>query len=63
MARRFAEAGVRFIQITDNGWDSHANILSAHPKRCKAVDKPIAGLIKDLKSSRAVRRNAAGLVG
>ncbi len=50
MARRFAEAGVRFIQITDNGWDSHANILSAHPKRCKAVDKPIGGLIKDLKA-------------
>ena len=50
MARRFAEAGVRFIQITDNGWDSHAKILSAHPKRCKAVDKPIAGLIKDLKT-------------
>ena len=50
MARRFAEAGVRFIQITDPGWDSHAKILSAHPKRCKAVDKPIAGLIKDLKA-------------
>ena len=50
MARRFAEAGVRFIQITDNGWDSHAKILSAHPRRCKAVDKPIVGLIKDLKA-------------
>ena len=62
MARRFAEAGVRFIQITDNGWDSHAKILSAHPKRCKAVDKPIAGLIKDLKARGPVRRHAARVV-
>ena len=31
LARRFAEAGVRFVQITSNGWDSHANIRSAHP--------------------------------
>ena len=50
LARRFAEAGVRFIQITDNGWDHHANIQSGLPRRCKAVDKPIAGLIADLKA-------------
>lgn len=50
LARRFAEAGVRFIQITSNGWDSHANIRSAHPARCREVDKPIAGLIQDLKA-------------
>ena len=40
LARRFAEAGVRFVQITSNGWDSHANIRSAHPARCRSVDKP-----------------------
>ena len=50
LARRFAESGVRFIQITDNGWDHHANLRSGLPKRCKAVDKPIAGLIADLKA-------------
>lgn len=50
LARRFAEAGVRFIQITSNGWDSHANIRSAHPDRCKSVDRPIAALIQDLKA-------------
>lgn len=50
LARRFAEAGVRFIQITSNGWDSHANIRNAHPARCREVDKPIAGLIQDLKA-------------
>ena len=50
LARRFAEAGVRFIQITDNGWDHHGKIHASLPKRCKAVDRPIAGLIKDLKA-------------
>ncbi len=48
LARRLAEAGVRFIQITSNGWDSHANIRKAHPERCLSVDRPIAGLIEDL---------------
>ncbi len=50
LARRFAEAGVRFIQITSNSWDSHANIRRAHPELCKSVDKPIAALIQDLKA-------------
>ena len=50
LARRFAEAGVRFIQITDNGWDHHAAIAAGLPKRCKAVDKPISGLLADLKA-------------
>ena len=49
LARRFAEAGVRFIQITSNGWDSHANILKAHPERCRSIDKPVSALIRDLK--------------
>ena len=49
LARRFAEAGVRFIQITSGGWDSHANILTDHPQRCREVDQPIAALIRDLK--------------
>ena len=50
LARRFAEAGVRFIQITDYGWDHHAAIAAGLPKRCKAVDKPISGLLADLKA-------------
>ena len=50
LARRFAESGVRFIQITDTGWDHHAGIRGGLPKRCKSVDKPIAGLIADLKA-------------
>ena len=54
MARRFAEQGVRYIQInyTDNGatprWDQHSN-LRKHEVHAKATDKPVAGLMRDLK--------------
>ncbi len=50
LARRFAEAGVRFIQINDIGWDHHGKIRSGLPKRCAGIDKPIAALITDLKA-------------
>lgn len=49
MARRMAEAGVRFVQASDTSWDHHGNLRQSLPVRCKAVDKPIAGLITDLK--------------
>jgi hypothetical protein len=49
LARRFAEAGVRFIEIGTGGWDHHANLHNALTERCHAVDKPIAGLLQDLK--------------
>ncbi len=54
MARRLSEAGVRFIQVTygDNSanpaWDQHSNLIQ-HGTHAKAVDKPIAGLLADLK--------------
>ncbi len=48
-ARRLVERGVRFVQIYDDGWDSHSKLKESHGKRTKAVDKPIAGLLKDLK--------------
>jgi hypothetical protein len=54
MARRLCEAGVRFVQVTygDNSanpaWDQHSN-LPKHGDHAKAVDKPIAGLLEDLK--------------
>jgi hypothetical protein len=54
MARRFAEAGVRFIQVTHSDsnvqWDQHSNLKDGHEKNAREVDKPIAGLLKDLKS-------------
>jgi hypothetical protein len=50
MARRFAEAGVRFVQVTHSyKWDQHADLRKAHTRNAAEVDKPIAGLIKDLK--------------
>jgi hypothetical protein len=54
-ARRLAERGVRFIQILHQGnggagaWDAHSNLKSSYTGLCAAVDKPIAGLLKDLK--------------
>lgn len=49
LARRLVEQGVRFVQVYSGGWDSHDFIEKAHSARIKAVDKPIAGLLKDLK--------------
>jgi hypothetical protein len=53
VARRLAERGVRFIELIDVGssdnWDAHQNIKS-HEPLARNVDKPIAGLIRDLKS-------------
>lgn len=48
-ARRLVEQGVRFVQIYDDGWDAHAKLQQNHSTRCKAVDQPIAALLKDLK--------------
>lgn len=52
VARRLAERGVRFIELIDTGssnnWDSHGN-MADHDKLARNVDRPIAGLIRDLK--------------
>jgi hypothetical protein len=51
LARRFAEAGVRFIQCTHSyKWDQHGNLKADHSKNAREVDKPIAGLLRDLKT-------------
>ena len=50
LARRLAEAGVRFIEITAPvSWDHHFQLQEALPKSCAATDQPIAGLLTDLK--------------
>jgi hypothetical protein len=53
VARRFAERGVRFVELIDTGssnnWDSHGN-MKDHAPLAKNVDQAIAGLILDLKS-------------
>jgi hypothetical protein len=50
LARRFVEAGVRFVELTSNGWDHHRDLKNALANRAAAVDRPIAGLLKDLES-------------
>lgn len=48
LARRFAEAGVRFIEVSHTDWDHHGFLSSLMPKSCHQIDKPVAGLIADL---------------
>ncbi len=49
LTRRLVERGVRFIQIRSGGWDSHSDIEAEHGKKCRAIDKPLAALLIDLK--------------
>jgi hypothetical protein len=49
LARRLVESGVRFVQLYAGTWDSHDYIEKAHGNLVRAVDRPIAGLIADLK--------------
>lgn len=48
MARRLCESGVRFVQVTESGWDSHNKIVTEHGKRCHSTDQPVAALLGDL---------------
>ena len=49
MARRFAEAGVRFIEVCHQGWDHHNGLKNRLNASCANVDQPIAALLADLK--------------
>lgn len=51
MARRFVERGVRFVQVSHSyKWDQHGGLLKDHAKNAREVDRPIAGLLRDLKA-------------
>jgi hypothetical protein len=54
VARRLAQRGVRFIELIDSGsninWDAHADMQTCVPL-AKNIDRPVAGLLKDLKST------------
>jgi len=53
MARRLVERGVRFVELycgSGSGWDAHQHIETNHGKWCRASDRPIAGLLTDLKA-------------
>ncbi|MBT5017884.1 MAG: DUF1501 domain-containing protein [Planctomicrobium sp.] len=52
LARRLVERGVRFVQLYSGAgskWDAHSDIENNHTRMCGQTDKPVAGLIKDLK--------------
>ncbi len=49
LARRLVEQGVRFVQIYSGGWDSHDYLERSHRRRIQTIDKPIAGLLTDLR--------------
>lgn len=49
LARRFVEAGARFIEVTHDGWDHHFNLKDRLTTTCGEIDLPITGLISDLK--------------
>ena len=55
LARRLIERGVRFVELTcptvgGDRWDQHSNLKEGHENNARAVDQPIAALIKDLKA-------------
>jgi uncharacterized protein (DUF1501 family) len=52
LARRLVERGVRFVQLymgSGSRWDAHSNLEGNHSQRCRESDRPIAGLLNDLK--------------
>jgi hypothetical protein len=54
LARRLVERGVRFVQLYDSGWDIHGtgpgdDLMTQFPKKCRELDRPLAGLITDLR--------------
>lgn len=49
IARKLVEKGVRFVQLYSSGWDSHDYLARAHRQLIYSIDKPVAGLIMDLK--------------
>ncbi|MFO1021051.1 MAG: DUF1501 domain-containing protein [Planctomycetales bacterium] len=49
LARRMIERGVRFINIYNEGWDAHSDLIGNHTKNCEATDRASAALVQDLK--------------
>jgi hypothetical protein len=64
LARRLVERGVRFVQLYHGGnpendsgdWDAHESLRETHARMCSRVDRPIAGLLKDLKRRGMLER-------
>lgn len=50
MARRLSEAGVRFVEVCQSGWDHHNNLHKGLIDRCGSIDKPVSALLTDLEN-------------
>jgi hypothetical protein len=49
LARRLIENGVRFVEVTHGNWDHHFNLNTNLARSCEEIDRPLAGLLEDLK--------------
>jgi hypothetical protein len=50
LARRLVERGVRLVELYDADWDHHTGLAERLPAKCRQTDRPIAALLRDLKS-------------
>ncbi len=50
LSRRLVERGVRFVEVYAGSWDAHSDLEGNHSKWCRYTDKPVAGLLADLKA-------------
>lgn len=48
-ARRLLESGIRFVRVTDPGWDHHSGLDTQFPVKARGIDRPLSALIRDLK--------------
>ncbi len=49
VARRLVERGVRFLMLVQAGWDAHGDLQGNHAAQARKIDRPVAGLLSDLK--------------
>jgi uncharacterized protein (DUF1501 family) len=56
VARRLVERGVRFVQVRSGGWDAHGDLMKNHSPQGRKTDRPIAGLLRDLKRTGLLGR-------
>ena len=64
LARRLVERGVRFVQLyhgAGSRWDSHSKLEENHSKLCHSMDRPVAGLLQDLKRRGLLHADAGRL--
>ena len=56
LARRLVEKGVKFIEVTNGGWDTHENNFESLKTKCDTIDKAISSLILDLEKRNLLKK-------